>query len=109
MTTLEHAFATPLSVGIAGGVATVRVAGDVDIVATDELRSALEVLIAQRVERIDVDLAAARRIDSEAVELLARIHARLAARGGRLAVTAADDHVASLLRRRGVSGLLGVR
>jgi anti-anti-sigma factor len=106
VTTLDHDFASPLAVAIASGRATVRVAGDLDLLATEDLAGALDVLLAQRVERIDVDLRDVDRIDSASIELLATAHQRLACRGGRLAVVGAGDAIVDLLHRRGLSGLL---
>ena len=109
MATTEHQLPSPLAVNLRDGRAVVQVAGDLDLLSTADLRRALEVLGEQHVHRVDVDLRQVPRLDSTAVELLASTHARLAARGGRLAVTGASHRIADLLRRRGLNGLIDAR
>lgn len=95
-----------LAVSLQGGRATIRVAGDVDLLTIGPLGDAIEALAAEGISQIDVDLCQAARIDSSVVEVLASAHDRISRRGGRLAVVRASEHAEALVRRRGLGALL---
>lgn len=97
---------TPLGLAIAGGRASIRLGGDLDLLAVRDLLEAVEVLLEQRVHRIDIHLGSVERVDSYAIEALTSTHERLMSRGGRLGVVGASARVADDLRRRGLSGFL---
>lgn len=99
-------FRTPLGLAIAGGRAIIRLGGDLDLLAVRDLMAAVEVLLEQRIGRIDIHLGSAERVDSCAIEALASTHERLTSRGGRLGVVGASARVADDLRRRGLSAFL---
>lgn len=63
-------------------------------------------MLSDQVQRIDVHLGDDARVDSDAAELLATAHRRLAARGGRRAVVGVTDLVRTSSGAGGLSGLL---
>jgi anti-anti-sigma factor len=89
---------------IVGGRGRLALRGDIDLLASGEVRAALEQARASHVTAIDVDLALVDFIDSSGLGVLAEA----AADHGRLRVVAAPISVIRVLELSGLGSLLAI-
>jgi len=73
----------------ADGVATLRIAGDLDAVTAPELRPSLDALLAERNPRVVVDVSGLRLIDSLGVHAVVSLYKK--ANGGVVTVQGLSD------------------
>ena len=55
------------STSTAGGIATLRIVGELDVITTPALRQSVDALVAERHPRVVVDVSGLRLIDSSGV------------------------------------------
>ena len=82
-----------------------RWTGDLDLARADELSASVETVDLVPLQRVVVDLADVTFMDSTGLNALVRLHRRVAAVGGALAVTRPSPRVARLLDLTGLNAL----
>jgi anti-sigma B factor antagonist len=75
----------------ADGVATLRIAGDLDAVTAPELRPSLDALLAERNPRVVVDVSGLRLIDSLGVHAVVSLYKKAKDYGGVVTVQGLSD------------------
>jgi anti-sigma B factor antagonist len=66
----------------AGGVATLRVVGELDVVTVPDLRPSVDALVADRQSRIVIDASGLRLIDSSGVSTMVSLYKKAKKYGG---------------------------
>ncbi|MGA3524872.1 STAS domain-containing protein [Melissospora conviva] len=92
-----------------GGVAHLRLAGELDISSTPQLGEAISRLLGDGHHRLLVDLSDLTFCDSTGMSAFVRGDNEAAAAGGWLRLTGASGRVARLLRLSGLADVLGHR
>jgi anti-sigma B factor antagonist len=87
-----------ISTSRAGGVATLRIAGELDAVTVPDLRNTVETLVAERQSRIVVDLSDLRLIDSTGVGRLVFLYKKAKEYGGVVTVRGLRDQPAAIFK-----------
>jgi len=70
----------------AGQTVTIKISGELDAVTVVDLRPEIERIIAERVDKVIVELSALRLIDSSGVGAIVSLFKRLRAEGGQFEV-----------------------
>ncbi len=99
------AFSVEVSPPVDGGVATVRVAGEIDIATVDLLAAALDPLVEAGATEIVLDMAEVLFIDSSGLAVLAG----LAARGTKVAIRHASEILERIVKTTGLDEVLELR
>jgi anti-sigma B factor antagonist len=88
-----------------GGVATIRLEGDVDMATIAPVRAALDRVLAGHCDRIVLDLRAVTFLDSSGINAIARAHARCEGRRRTFSVLVSGGPVERVLD---ICGMLAV-
>lgn len=81
-----------------GGVATLRIDGELDAVTIPDVRPMIDALIAERPARIVVDLAGLRLIDSSGIGALVFLYKKAKEYGGVVTVAGVRDQPLSIFK-----------
>jgi anti-sigma B factor antagonist len=93
-----------------GPWAVLVLTGELDLAVGGELqRDVIDLLPAEEVHTVAIDLSGVTFIDSTAIGILAMAHKRAGRYGGRLAVFGASERVARVLRMTGLDTVLDLR
>jgi anti-anti-sigma factor len=90
------------------GATRLRLEGDLDLLASDELAKVLLPLCERPGAVVEIDLTAVRFLDSTGIALLLRSHRRAGASGGKVVVTGANGPVERVLHATGADEILGI-
>jgi anti-sigma B factor antagonist len=66
----------------AGDRTVLRIAGSFDAISTPEMRAPLDMVVAERRSKVEVDLSSLRSIDSSGVGAIVSLYKRVRAQGG---------------------------
>lgn len=91
---------------VVGAEAVVRVAGEVDMATSSDLRSSLERLLDDGVNDIVVDLGDVSFMDSTGLGTLARAHFRASQTGGQIWLRSPQPNVVTALEFTGLDRVL---
>jgi anti-sigma B factor antagonist len=80
------------------GEATLRIEGTLDAVTAPELRPALDGLVAEKKQKIVIDLSSLRLIDSSGVGVLVSLFKRVRANGGDVRIVGVRDQPRAIFR-----------
>jgi anti-sigma B factor antagonist len=81
-----------------GTSTTLKIDGSLDAISTPELRSAIDLLVAEKRKAIVVDLSALRLIDSSGVGAIVSLYKRTRAHGGKVSVTGLRDQPLAIFK-----------
>lgn len=81
-----------------GGVATLRIEGELDAVTIPDVRPAIDALIAEHPTRIVVDLSGLRLIDSSGIGALVFLYKKVKEYGGVVTVAGVRDQPLSIFK-----------
>jgi anti-sigma B factor antagonist len=87
-----------ISTSRADGVATLRIAGELDAVTVPGIRPSVDALVAERQSRIVVDLSGLRLIDSTGVGKLVCLYKKAKEYGGVVTVYGLRDQPAAIFK-----------
>ncbi|MGB8296369.1 MAG: STAS domain-containing protein [Polyangia bacterium] len=87
-----------ISTSRADGVATLRIAGELDALTVPSIRPSLDALVAERQSRIIVDLSGLRLIDSTGVGKLVCLYKKAKEYGGVVTVHGLRDQPAAVFK-----------
>jgi anti-sigma B factor antagonist len=90
------------------GPTDLRLEGDLDLLASEELAKVLLPMCERPDARVGIDLTRVRFIDSTGIALLLRAHRRAEASGARVSVTGANGPVERVLHATGADEILGI-
>ena len=97
-----------VDVRLTGGLAVLRIEGDLDLSTGDQLLNAVEQAVEQGCTVVAVDLSRVPFMDCAALGTLVRAVHRLGEVSGRLQVTAASPQVVRLLELTGTGAVVGL-
>ena len=80
----------------AGPAVTLKISGELDAVTVDEIRGALDEIVAERSDKVVVDLSALRLVDSLGVRALLSVFRRVTAVGREFEVTGVQGQPSSI-------------
>jgi anti-sigma B factor antagonist len=80
------------------GVTRLAIEGELDAVTVSDLRTDIEKLLAQRPNRVEIDLSQLRMVDSSGVGALVALYKRVRAQGGDVAVVGLRDQPLAIFR-----------
>ena len=83
---------------IDSGIIRLAVDGELNAVTAAELRGGIETLLAQRPDRVVVDLSSLRMIDSSGVGALISLYKGIRAQGGEVVITGLRDQPLAIFR-----------
>lgn len=90
------------------GPTSLRLEGDLDLLASEELAKVLLPMCDRPDTVIDLDLSGVRFIDSTGIALLLRAHRRADSSGGKVTVMGANGPVERVLHATGADEILGI-
>ena len=86
------------STSTAGGIATLRIVGELDAITTPILRPSVDALLAERHPRVVVDMSGLRLIDSSGVGVVVFLYKKAKAYGGVVTVQGPCDQPLAILK-----------
>ena len=82
----------------APGLFRLAIEGELDVVTAPELRTKAETIVAAKPERVEIDLAQLRMIDSSGVGAIVSLYKQVRAQGGTVVVTGLRDQPLAIFR-----------
>jgi anti-sigma B factor antagonist len=81
-----------------GDVTVLRIDGALDALSTPELRPVIDSIVADKIQRVDVELSGLRLIDSSGVGAIVSLYKRVRAQGGQVTVRGLRDQPLAIFR-----------